>query len=176
MTRMHSPPLVLTLKIDESAFQVFDEMRRKYFPPERNFLPAHITLFHALPGEQAESVRETLRAICSAQSALKLDFPRPRFLGRGVALDIDCAELIDLRAQLAAQWWSWLGRQDQQRYKPHLTVQNKVVAEDARLLFEELEQRWKAFQCRGEGLLLWTYVGGPWEPAGEFAFSGQRLP
>lgn len=167
---MHSPPFVLTLKINESAFQFFDELRRKYFPPQRNFLPAHITLFHALPGEQAASVRQTLQTVCSAQPALELNFPRPRFLGRGVALDVECAELLKLRAQLAERWWSWLGAQDRQRYKSHLTIQNKVAAEDAKQLFAKLEQQWQPTQGRGEGLLLWAYVGGPWEAAGEFAF------
>jgi hypothetical protein len=47
-------PLILTLEMDTHSFEILDALRKKHFPPERNVLDAHITLFHKLPGEQEE--------------------------------------------------------------------------------------------------------------------------
>ena len=121
-------PLILTLKLDQHAFATMDNLRRAHFPPERNFIPAHITLFHALPGEQRESIEQTLDRVCSHMPPLELTFTQPRSLGRGVAITVASAELLGVRRQLASAWASWLSPQDSQRYQPHITVQNKVSA------------------------------------------------
>jgi hypothetical protein len=81
------PPLILTLKLEQVAFERLDTLRRAYFPTERNFIPAHLTLFHALPGEQAAAIQEILRAICATR-ILPLSFPALRLLGRGIAFDV----------------------------------------------------------------------------------------
>ena len=54
----------------------------------------------------------------------------------------------------------------------HATVQNKVAAERARALHAELAAILPTREGRAEGLLLWRYRGGPWEPAGSFSFTG----
>ena len=165
-----SLPLILTLKLDQSSFDYFDQLRQQHFPPERNFLPAHITLFHALPGEQKFNVQQTLQEHCAQTPVLSLTFPKLRFLGKGVAVEVDCPELIQCRQQLANIWQSWLSRQDQQGYRPHITLQNKTTADEARQLYDRLAQEWNPFKGRGEGLLLWSYKGGPWEFVNEFVF------
>ena len=53
-------PLVVTLLLDEVAQERFDALRRAHFPADRNHLQAHVTLFHALPGEHEERVRADL--------------------------------------------------------------------------------------------------------------------
>ena len=166
---MSESPLVLTLKLDQKSFAYFDSLRRQHFPAERNFLPAHVTLFHALPGEQELSIRQALQAF-SSSTVLPLTFSHLRFLGQGVAVEIDCPELVQLHQQLAAHWQGWLSRQDQQSYHPHITIQNKVTAIAARQLHDQLMGGWQAFSGYGEGLLLWYYRGGPWELVSEFAF------
>jgi 2'-5' RNA ligase len=163
-------PLIVTLKLDAATFAVFDELRQHHFPPERNFLPAHITLFHALPGAQEASIQTTLAMHCAGTPALRVEFPRVRSLGRGVAVTVECPALLGLREQLANAWQAWLGAQDRQPYRPHLTIQNKVTADEARQLHDELAATWQPLTGTGEGLLLWRYLGGPWEAAGEFAF------
>lgn len=169
-------PLIVTLKLDAATFAVFDELRQRHFPPERNFLPAHITLFHALPGAQATNIQATLAARCAATPALRVEFPRLRSLGRGVAVNVECPALLVLRGQLAKIWQTWLGAQDQQPYRPHITIQNKVTADEARRLYEELAARWQPLTGAGEGLLLWRYLGGPWAAAGEFTFQTTSAP
>lgn len=163
-------PLIVTLKLDAATFAVFDEMRQRHFPPERNFLPAHITLFHALPGAEEANIQATLAAHCAATSALRVEFPRLRSLGRGVAVNVECPALLALRGQLAEAWQAWLGAQDRQPYRPHITIQNKVTADEARQLCDELAATWQPLTGVGEGLLLWRYLNGPWGAAGEFRF------
>ena len=165
------PPLILSLKLDQVSFDAFDRLRQQYFPPERNFLAAHVTLFHHLPGEQEKSIKESLQKICDRTAQFSLSFPALRFLGKGVAAEIESAELVRLRKMLAAHWDGDLTAQDRQGFRPHVTIQNKVAPEIARRTFESLTTAWKMTNGIGEGLLLWHYLEGPWELIGEFPFN-----
>lgn len=166
-------PLILTLKFDPKTFDYFDQLRQQHFPPERNFIPAHITLFHALPSERKDRIQITLQELCSCTPIFPLVFSKLRFLGRGVAVEVSCPELIHLRQQLVKQWNGWLSRQDQQGYRPHITIQNKTTADQARQLYDQLANEWHPVSGYAEGLLLWYYRGGPWELADEFYFDHQ---
>ncbi|WP_199332239.1 MULTISPECIES: 2'-5' RNA ligase family protein [Fischerella] len=165
-----SSPLIVTLKLDPIAFDFLDRLRQQYFPSERNFLPAHVTLFHMLPGEEESSIQQTLQDVCLHTPLLPVCFPNLRFLGRGVAVVVDCPELVRLQKFLAEAWSLWLSPQDRQAYRPHVTIQNKVTPQAARQLYNQLIGSWESFDGYGEGLLLWHYKGGPWELVGEFAF------
>jgi hypothetical protein len=167
-------PLILTLKLEQVAFERFDALRQAHFPSERNVIPAHLTLFHALPGDQEISIQQTLHSLCATAPILSPHFPALRFLGRGVAVEVDAPELIVLRKTLAAAWGGWLSAQDRQGYRPHITIQNKVPPDQARQLYAQLGTDWQPFQAAGKGLLLWRYLGGPWELAGEYRFEGGR--
>lgn len=162
--------LILTLQLDQKTFDRFNQLRQQYFPSEKSFLLAHVTLFHKLPGEQEQTIHQVLQAQCDHMPILHLTFSEVRSLGRGVAIGVDCLELVQLRQQLATAWNHWLSRQDQQGYWPHITIQNKAAPEAARQLYEQLLQEWQPCEGRGEGLLLWRYKGGPWEFVKEFGF------
>ncbi len=163
-------PLILTLKMDDASQERFDELRRAHFPPERNFIPAHVTLFHKLPGDRREAITATLEDVCRAHEPATLRATGVRFLGRGVAYELESGGLDALRRRLAREWEPWLTPQDRQRFKPHVTVQNKVSPEAARSLRERLRAAFSPFEVRAEGLLLWRYMGGPWEPVGAYEF------
>lgn len=167
---MSAPPLILTLKLDQAAFDRLNDLRQRNFPPARNFLPAHVTLFHALPGDRLAAIEQHLQVVCGNTRSLPLQLPTLRLLGKGVAVEIDSPDLIKLHRQLATEWQPWLNAQDQQKFKPHVTIQNKVPPEAAQRLYHDLAP-WQAFSAIGEGLLLWHYLGGPWELAREFAFT-----
>ena len=169
-----APPLILTLKIDDTTFTRLDQLRKAHFPSDRNFLAAHITLFHALPGDQMESICATLRKVCAATPSIALALPSVRFLGRGVAITVECPPLLDLRRQLADRWQGWLTPQDRQRYQPHVTIQNKVDPAVARNLYEQLTATWQPLAGLGEGLLLWRYLGGPWAAVAMLSFGGSE--
>ena len=164
------PPLILSLKLDDASFQFFDRMRQKYFPPERNFLSAHLTLFHKLPGSELEKIENNLREICGSFEKFPLTFTGWRFLGKGTAMKIESNELLDLRTQLAEKWKEWLTPQDAQKFQPHITIQNKVAPEEAKETFHKLSVDWKEKKGTAKGILLWHYLGGHWKLEKEFVF------
>lgn len=165
-------PLIVTLGLDAASFAVFDAARRRHFPPARNHLPAHLTLFHHLPGASRGTIAETLGAIAARTRPFPLAVAGLRFLGQGSAYAIDSASLLALRAELASAWTGWLTPQDRQPFKPHVTIQNKAPAAEARALHAALSAAFRPFEATAEGLLLWHYRGGPWEAAGAFPFAG----
>jgi 2'-5' RNA ligase len=161
--------LVVTLLLEDDAQRAFDRLRAEHFPPERNHLAAHVTLFHALPGEHLDDVSAELR-VASDRAPFDVEVAGLRLLGGGVAYVLRSAELTDLRAGLASAWEPWLNRQDRQRYAPHVTVQNKVEPAVARALHERLRAGFVPSSVRARGVGLWRYLGGPWSPVAEFPF------
>jgi 2'-5' RNA ligase len=163
-------PLIVTLALDALAQQRFDALRTAHFPPERNHLAAHVTLFHALPGEQEEQVRRDL-AEAAARPDFDLRVTGLRSLGRGVAYVLQSEELTRLRQDLRDRWEPWLTPQDAHRHSPHVTVQNKVEPAQARALLAELQRDFTPYDVTATGLALWRYLGGPWEPVVAERFS-----
>lgn len=164
-------PLILTLKIDCESLRFFDALRVRYFPPERNFLTAHVTLFHHLPGASLSKIREDIAEICAETKVFPLAFTGWRFLGRGSAMTIESAELLRLRARLAKNWSEDLTMQDRQKFQPHITVQNKVAPDKAKILYEKLSAEWEEKSGFAEGLSLWHYVAPRWELEEDFLFA-----
>ena len=164
-------PLILTLKMDHRSQEYFDRQRELHFPPERNYLSAHLTLFHKLPGEHGGVISADLQDLCLRQTPFTLDATGLRFLGRGLAYELSSPKLMTLRRGLAERWRPWLGAQDRQGFKPHVTVQNKVSPEMARALHGQLQATFAPFEVEGLGLSLWRYLDGPWEPAGTYLFA-----
>lgn len=166
-------PLILSLKLDGASFARLDALRRAHFPPHRNQLSAHLTLFHALLGEQETLVREVLDEVCARTSAMNLEFPRAFSLGKGVAIEVDCAPLKDFRDELQKRFRAHLSAQDLQKIRPHITICNKVTPEAARELLARVSAHWESFEGRGVGVSLWRYLGGPWELLREWEFEAR---
>jgi 2'-5' RNA ligase len=164
-------PLILTLQIDPAAQGRFDAERTAHFPPKRNHLPAHLTLFHNLPSTAAEAIGSRLRAACDVQPSFALEVHDLWMMGQGVAYRLRSSALTRLHATLAETWRDWLTPQDRQPLRPHVTIQNKAGAEQARLLHDQMRAGFVPFEICGMGLLLWHYRGGPWEPAATYPFN-----
>ena len=164
-------PLILSLEMDAQTFARLDALRRRHFPPERNVLAAHVTLFHALPGAESARITSDLLAVASATPAFDLRLSGVRFLGRGVAVAVTSDALREVRAALVNRWLDRIGPQDRQPFQPHVTVQNKVDPPTARALYERLRATWEPTTGRATGLQLWRYLGGPWEAVDTFRFA-----
>jgi 2'-5' RNA ligase len=152
-----------------SDFAWADGLRRAHFPPDRNQVPAHITLFHHLPPGIADELRDQLKAETRA--------PRPaavlsglRHLGNGVAFQVESPELAAIRARLADHFTGLLIPQDQAAWRPHITVQNKVKPAEARALLTALQTAFVSRSLQIAGLASWWYRGGPWEKLSEHRF------
>ena len=161
---------VLTLRLEEASQAFFEEMRRKHFPPERNQIPAHLTLFHSLP--DSDAVSAVLSRVAGSEPPFRVAVTGLRSLGRGVAYKCASAALLRLHGELAATFDEHLNPQDRQRFMPHIVIQNKATAEQARHLLAELERSFHALEADAVGLDLWHYLGGPWELAETFPFAG----
>jgi 2'-5' RNA ligase len=148
-------------------------LRRRHYPPERNVVPAHLTLFHSLPDEHRREIVATIDVVCRGHRPIRLSVTGLRLLGNGVAVAFSSAELVALRHELAREWAMWLTPQDSARIAPHVTIQNKVPPDAARALHRELNASFRLDQVRGEGLNLWRYLGGPWELVRRFKFTGR---
>jgi len=164
-------PLILTLALDATAQAYFNDLREQHFPPKINYLAAHLTLFHHLPGADRAGVSEQLRHISHGQAPLPLRVAGLRSLGRGVAFTLENEELRALHRRLQAAFAPHLTPQDQQKLQPHVTIQNKVDPAAARQLLTELQATFEPFEAVGTGLHLWAYRNGPWESLAEFPFA-----
>ncbi len=167
---MSDAPLILTLKLDPASFARFDGLRRAHFPPALNHIPAHLTLFHKLPGKRLDEVVGHLTTSVPA-GLLQLRAIGLRKLGRGTAFEIAGAELKSFRGRLAQAWADVLSPQDAQGFRPHVTVQNKVEPIVARALYEQLGDGFQPFDLQGVGVLVWRYLGGPWRLEAEVGFT-----
>lgn len=158
------PPLIVTARLDDASSAALDDLRRRHFPPARNHLRAHLTLFHRLPGGEERRIRADLAAAAGARSAAVATVGPPFSLGRGVAFAVDCPALLELRAALAEAWAEWLGPQDRAWHRPHVTVQNKAEPAEARALLDRLTRDVAPWHGEIRGVEIWRYLGGPWAP------------
>lgn len=160
-------PLILTAKMEPHAQQHFQALRDRHYPPERNIVPAHITLFHHLPGAELAPIVDRLKAVARGTRAARVEVAGIRSLGRGVAYDLRSPDLEELRAELAHAWGTLIVPQDREGFRPHVTVQNKVGSREAKALLDELSASFRPWTFIVDGLLLWRYLGGPWESVSE---------
>ncbi|WZP00576.1 2'-5' RNA ligase family protein [Isosphaeraceae bacterium EP7] len=165
---MQPPSFVATLKLDDEALDRLNALRKQYFPPARNFLDAHVTLFHKLTAESLTILEGAVAEI--APRSFEVELARPYSLGRGVAIRIESECLLSIRNQLATRLHADLSAQDRQPYKPHVTIQNKVTAEEASKSLVAIGGEWNPGVARVEGIDLWEYLGGPWQHHGRLVF------
>lgn len=162
-------PLILTLTLNEEAHLFLTSIRNKYFPADRNFLEAHLTLFHHLPF--TDTILSSLKEIIRPCPVLSLHITEVVFTGRGVAYKVICPSLLQLHKKLQTEWQAFLIPQDKARLWPHITVQNKVAPHVARKTRDELQETFIPFTAYGIGVTVWEYLDGPWKKAETLYFT-----
>lgn len=167
-------PLIVTATLPGDVQAWADHLRTTHFPPERNFLKAHVTLFHALPPMLLEEARSMLATLAGSTAPVTARIDAVMDLGGGTALRIVSPQMLDLRAQVADHFHGMLSAQDQSRPRLHITVQNKVARAQARILQDELAAGFAPRDFSFTGLALHHYRGGPWEGAGQWSFRGRH--
>jgi hypothetical protein len=161
--------LIVTADLGAADFATLDAERRLYFPPERNQLSAHLTMFHALPPSLEHEVRGQLKSLCSAgRPAATL--AGLMNLGGGVAYRVVSPDLDAIRETIANHFHGSLSAQDAGGWRAHVTIQNKVPPRAAKELKEQLEKQFCPRPLVIKGLALHRYLGGPWEALGRWAF------
>ncbi len=160
---------VLTLALDEASQQRFEALRQRWFPPERNQIPAHLTLFHTLP--ETESTSAVLDVVARSTVTFAMRVSGVRSMGRGVAFFLDSQAATAVHRQLSSALTESLTSQDRQGFRPHVVVQNKVEPTVAKETLTVLQAGFVPWECRAVGLDLWRYLGGPWKLLQRFAFA-----
>lgn len=164
--------LILTLGFDAASFARFDALRRQHFPPERNFIPAHLTLFQQLPDATEPALARHLA--CTARHTPPLPFAAAGILdfGGGAAVDLDMPGYRPLLDRLRTAWRRHITPSDDRSRKPHVTVQNKVTRDRAVETQKLLRADFTAWSGAADRLLLWRYRGGPWDALGSWPLNG----
>ena len=165
-------PIIITADMGKADQAWANGLRRTHFPAERNFVDAHITLFHHLPPSHLPEIKSRL-------AGLVADYPAPvaflgdiMLLGKAVAFRVDSPELLSMRAALADSFRGLLIPQDQAQPRLHITVQNKVEPPVAKALHAHLLDSFRPRPLAISGLSAHYYRGGPWEHIGRWSFRG----
>lgn len=163
--------LIVTAEIGPRDFAWLDQLRRNYYPADRNQVSAHLTMFHALPPSTEAEVRRSLSRFTS-QVPPRASIEGLMDLGGGVAFRIVSPALDRIRADLAEQFHGLLSAQDAGGWRPHVTIQNKVPPKQARALIAKLEAEFRPRSLAVSGLGLHRYLGGGWEKVAAWPFRG----
>ena len=164
-------PLIVTAELAAPDFAWLNDLRRRHFPAERNLLPAHLTMFHAIPPSAEAELRQLLKTIAQ--------LPPPRAwvagvmdLGGGAAFRIGSDQLRDIRAEIADRLRGLLTAQDAAGWSAHVTIQNKALPREAKALIRALGNSFDNRPVKITGIGLHRYMGGPWETLRTFPFRG----
>lgn len=165
-------PLIVTAELAAADFAWLDGLRREHYPPERNRVPAHITLFRSLPPAAEAEVRRLLSEACAA-SAPRATVSGLIDLGEGVAVRVRSEELGEIRDFMAERLHGLLTAQDRGGWDPHVTIQNKSDRRSVRELLRKLEPRIEPRPIGIRGLSLFRYDEGNWIAVAGYRFRGQ---
>lgn len=162
-------PLIVIAEIAAGDFSWLEGLRRAHYPRERNYVPSHLTIFHALPPSAEAELKARLAQI------VRQDPPRASIeglmdLGGGVAFRVVSTDLDRIRDELSRDLFGLLGAKDRGGWRPHITIQNKASPKVARALKQTLEQSFRPRPLGITGLELNRYLDGPWERLGTYKF------
>jgi hypothetical protein len=164
--------LIITAEIASSDRAWLEQLRLAHYPPDRNQVQAHLTMFRALPPSAEAEVRSALLRMASrpppyASIAGLMD------LGGGVAFRIVSPDLDRIRNELIETFHGLLSAQDAGGWRPHVTIQNKVAPKEARALLATLERSFRERPLAIAGLGLHRYLDGPWDRLATYSFRGR---
>jgi len=161
-------PLILTLALEQNAFQFFNALRKIYYPASQNKAEAHLTLFRLIPNEPS-LIRDVAQA-AQHQNCIKLQVKKPVLNSTGVAYAIESPELGQLHQKFQQRWEQFLIPQDKEDLWAHITIQSGASPDEANELLQFLVSNFCAFDILATGLQLWESQGGNWRLFREFPF------
>lgn len=170
---------MLTLRLSDSLHDTLNALRTKYFPPERLKVPAHLTLFHALPHSEMEAIVGTAKETAEQTPPFEVTTGQAFKLGKaGIAISPaqGTEQGAAVHAALRERWSEFLSKQDSKGFKAHWTVMNKVDDEEkVDAAFREVQDWTRSRGASGEanGMVLWRYNHGRWDFMRDFAFTAE---
>ena len=164
-------PLLITAELPEGLHDWADGLRREHYPPARNRLPAHVTLFHALPPSAEGEVRRLLGEMARQRP------PEARVtglmdLGQGTAFAVESPGMVAIHAELAERLHGLIQQRDDRPLRLHVTIQNKVPRKEALALQTALAADFVPRSFRFRGLALSHWRDELWQAAQLYSFRG----
>ena len=169
-------PFILTAKLPPEIQSWAEALRREHFPPERNHLHAHVTMFHSFAPSLLEELKDFVPQVVRQYAPPQAEITGLMDLGKGTAIRLESPQLLAIRGFIAEHFHGALTDQDLHEPRPHITIQNKVTKEEARSLQAELGPQIERRRFAFPALELHLYQGGPWEFLKRFAFRGKERP
>jgi len=164
-------PLLVTAELPSDILVWADAMRQAHFPPERNKLKAHVTLFHALPPSVEDELGTLLAQLAKGEG------PKARVTGLmklegGTALALESPGMAEVHGVIQDRMHGLMIPQDTHELRLHITIQNKVSANKARALQTDLGPKLERRVFHFIGFGLHAFVDGLWRPIRTFPFRG----
>ncbi|MEE4338359.1 2'-5' RNA ligase family protein [Erythrobacter sp.] len=169
-----SRPFIVTAVLPPDIQGWAESLRRAHFPPERNHLHAHVTLFHAFAPSLLDELKDFLPGIVREFAAPTARITGLMDLGKGTAIALESEELLRLRSLIAEHFHGTLTDQDLHEPRLHITIQNKVTKEEARALQAALAPQVDPRGFAFPALDLHRYEGGPWSHEKRMPFRGKE--
>jgi 2'-5' RNA ligase superfamily len=169
-----SAPFIVTGELPVDIFSWSNSLRAEHFPPERNHLKAHVTLFHSFAPSLREELPRFLAKMAGEFASPQAEVTGLMDLGQGTAIALRSPGLMAVRDRIAEHFWDMLTRQDQGGKKLHITIQNKVTRAEALALQQQLHAVLPLRRFAFTGLGLHLYRNPHWDAVGTWKFRGKE--
>jgi hypothetical protein len=166
-------PLILTAAFSPGFQSRLEGWRRAHYPAPLNLVPAHLSLFRQLPPSAGAEVKARLARLAAGTPPCAAVPGGFALREAGVVLEVRSPALAMLREELAEALHGLLAWPDMAPLRFSVTIQNKVTASVARASLAALVAERLPAEARIERLLLWRYLGGPWELLAEQPLRGR---
>jgi hypothetical protein len=161
-------PLLLTVAIEENAFQFFNALRKIYFPQEPGAMAAHIHLFHQLP--TAGFIESDIEEAANSHAVFTIEVKEPVSVGNAVLYRLQSPELVQIHGQLQKKWKDLLVPEDIKELDPQIVIQERASEEESAELLIFLKQQFSSFPIKATALQLWAFDPGSWKLQCQFPF------
>ncbi|UAB79192.1 2'-5' RNA ligase family protein [Erythrobacter sp. SCSIO 43205] len=167
-------PFIVTAALPPDIQRWADKLRCEHYPAERNYLHAHVTMFHSFAPSLFDELKDFLPQVTREFAPPKAFVTGIMDLGKGTAIALQSEPLLALRALIAEHFHGSLTAQDLYEPRPHITIQNKVTKNEARALQAKLAPTLEQRQFTFPALELHLYRDGPWEKIKSSVFRGKE--
>ncbi|MEO1220922.1 MAG: 2'-5' RNA ligase family protein [Pseudomonadota bacterium] len=167
-------PFIVTAALPPAIQGWADALRREHYPPERNHLHAHVTMFHSFAPSLFDELKDFLPQLAREFAPPEAYVTGVMDLGKGTAIALQSEPLLALRSLIAEHFHGSLTAQDLYEPRPHITIQNKVTKTEARALQASLAPTIEPRRFVFPAIELHLYQNGPWEQIKSCAFRGKE--
>ena len=167
-------PFIVTAELPGDILAWADSLRREHYPPQRNKLAAHVTLFHSFAPSLRDELPRVLARLAGEYARPAAQIDSLMSLGTGTALAIRSPGMLAIREHIAEMFHGALTAQDSHAPRLHITVQNKVAPRESKALQRQLSATLEPREFAFTGLGLHLYCETHWDSVGIWSFRGKQ--